>query len=68
MAAIAPLAMSQTKDDLLKHLNLPPETYALMAVCRSLPVPHTTGINSYFGNTLSSDACSGLYIYFWSAY
>jgi hypothetical protein len=64
MAAIAPLAMSQTKDDLLKHLNLPPETYALMAVRRSLPVPHTAGINSCFGNTLSLDACSGLYICF----
>jgi hypothetical protein len=64
IAPLAPLAMSQTKDDLLKHLNLPPETYALMAVRRSLPVPHTTGINSYFGNTLSLDACSGLYICF----
>jgi hypothetical protein len=64
MAAITPLAMSQTKDDLLKHLNLPPETYALMAVRCPLPVPHTTGINSYFGNTLSLDACSGPYICF----
>lgn len=35
MAAVAgpqPLAMSQTKDDLLKHLNMGPETYAMMAV------------------------------------
>ncbi|KAH7336690.1 hypothetical protein BKA65DRAFT_403017 [Rhexocercosporidium sp. MPI-PUGE-AT-0058] len=29
--ALAPLAMSQTKDDLLKHLKLPIETYMLMA-------------------------------------
>ena len=35
MAALAPIAMSQTKEDLLKHLNLPRETYALMAVCTS---------------------------------
>ncbi|KAH7397533.1 hypothetical protein BKA64DRAFT_554919, partial [Cadophora sp. MPI-SDFR-AT-0126] len=28
---LAPIAMSQTKEDLLKHLNLPVETYALMA-------------------------------------
>ncbi|KAH6673118.1 hypothetical protein B0J14DRAFT_461238, partial [Halenospora varia] len=28
---LPPLSMSQTKDDLLKHLNLPPETYTLMA-------------------------------------
>ncbi|CZS96188.1 hypothetical protein WAI453_009797 [Rhynchosporium graminicola] len=31
MAGIAAIAMSQTKEDLLKHLNLPPATYALMA-------------------------------------
>ncbi|KAL2070016.1 hypothetical protein VTL71DRAFT_14696 [Oculimacula yallundae] len=31
MAGLAPIAMSQTKDDLLRHLNLPPATYALMA-------------------------------------
>ncbi|KAH7346895.1 hypothetical protein BKA65DRAFT_382883, partial [Rhexocercosporidium sp. MPI-PUGE-AT-0058] len=31
MAGLAPIAMSQTKEDLLKHLNLPAETYALMA-------------------------------------
>ena len=29
---LAPIAMSQTKDDLLKHLNLQLATYALMAV------------------------------------
>lgn len=32
MSALAPLAMSQTKDELLKHLNMAPETYTLMAV------------------------------------
>jgi len=31
MATLTPLAMSSTKDDLLKHLQLPPGTYALMA-------------------------------------
>ncbi|KAH9217137.1 hypothetical protein DL95DRAFT_295787 [Leptodontidium sp. 2 PMI_412] len=31
MVGVAPIAMSQTKEDLLKHLNLPAETYALMA-------------------------------------
>jgi len=31
MSALAPLAMSQTKEDLLKHLNMGPETYAMMA-------------------------------------
>ncbi|KUJ15168.1 uncharacterized protein LY89DRAFT_105613 [Mollisia scopiformis] len=31
MASLAPLAMSSTKDELLNHLNLPPDTYALMA-------------------------------------
>ncbi|KAG4436568.1 hypothetical protein IFR05_007963 [Cadophora sp. M221] len=31
MVGLTPIAMSQTKEDLLKHLNLPPETYALMA-------------------------------------
>ncbi|KAH8819940.1 hypothetical protein F5884DRAFT_661813 [Xylogone sp. PMI_703] len=31
MSGIAPLAMSQTKDELVNHLNLHPETYALMA-------------------------------------
>lgn len=42
MVGVAPIAMSQTKEDLLKHLNLPAETYALMAVCfpsRSLSKP-----------------------------
>ena len=39
MAALPPLSMSQTKDDLLKHLNMGPETYALMAVsCASTPI------------------------------
>jgi hypothetical protein len=33
---LAPLAMSQKKDDLLKHLNMDPETYALMAVSCAL--------------------------------
>jgi len=28
---LAPLAMSQTKDDLLRHLSMAPETYTLMA-------------------------------------
>jgi len=36
MATLEPLAMSQTKDDLLKHLNMRPETYTLMAVRRAL--------------------------------
>ncbi|KAH8746658.1 hypothetical protein BGZ57DRAFT_185552 [Hyaloscypha finlandica] len=31
MAALAPLSMSQRKDDLLKHLNMDAETYSLMA-------------------------------------
>ncbi|KAF8856721.1 hypothetical protein BDZ45DRAFT_705581 [Acephala macrosclerotiorum] len=31
MTSLAALAMSSTKDELLKHLNLPSETYALMA-------------------------------------
>lgn len=31
-SGLAPLAMSQTKDELLKHLNMSPETYAEMAV------------------------------------
>lgn len=31
MTSVAPLSMSQTKDDLLKHLNMPLETYNLMA-------------------------------------
>ncbi|PMD34927.1 hypothetical protein L207DRAFT_437196 [Hyaloscypha variabilis F] len=31
MAALAPLSMSQTKDDLVKHLNMDAETYAQMA-------------------------------------
>ncbi|THV54602.1 hypothetical protein BGAL_0023g00110 [Botrytis galanthina] len=29
---LGPLAMSQTKDDLVKHLNISAETYTLMAV------------------------------------
>ncbi|KAM0160770.1 hypothetical protein ACHAPG_002834 [Botrytis cinerea] len=29
---LGPLAMSQTKDDLVKHLNISAETYSLMAV------------------------------------
>jgi hypothetical protein len=39
MAALPPLSMSQTKDDLLKHLNMDAETYSLMAVscAKSLP-------------------------------
>ena len=32
MAALPPLSMSQTKDDLLKHLNMDAETYSMMAV------------------------------------
>ncbi|EKD17742.1 uncharacterized protein L3040_008072 [Drepanopeziza brunnea f. sp. 'multigermtubi'] len=31
MCELTPLAMSQTKDELVKHLKLPPETYALMS-------------------------------------
>ncbi|TVY81614.1 hypothetical protein LSUE1_G005258, partial [Lachnellula suecica] len=31
MAGLAPLAMSQTKDDLLRHLSMAPETYTMMA-------------------------------------
>ncbi|TAQ84454.1 hypothetical protein B7494_g7221 [Chlorociboria aeruginascens] len=31
MSTLAPLAMSQKKEDLLRHLNMSPETYALMA-------------------------------------
>ncbi|KAF7910024.1 uncharacterized protein EAF01_003742 [Botrytis porri] len=34
---LRPLAMSKTKDDLLKHLNLDFETYALMANCKGKP-------------------------------
>lgn len=30
---LAPLPMSQTKDELVTYLNMVPETYALMAVC-----------------------------------
>jgi len=32
MSTVPPLTMSQTKDELLRHLNMSPETYALMAV------------------------------------
>jgi hypothetical protein len=32
MTNLSPLSMSQTKEELLKHLNLDPETYTLMAV------------------------------------
>lgn len=32
MAALPPLSMSQTKEDLVKHLGIPAETYILMAV------------------------------------
>lgn len=32
MAALPPLSMSQTKDDLLKHLNMDAQTYSMMAV------------------------------------
>lgn len=39
MTSVAPLSMSQTKDDLLKHLNMPLETYNLMAVSLLIPVP-----------------------------
>jgi hypothetical protein len=31
MSTVPPLTMSQTKDELLRHLNMSPETYALMA-------------------------------------
>ncbi len=41
MGDLTPLSMSQTKEDLLKHLDLPPATYALMAVSSipSIPQP-----------------------------
>jgi hypothetical protein len=35
--AFPALAMSSTKDELLKHLDLPTETYALMAVSNNFP-------------------------------
>lgn len=48
--SLGPLAMSQTKDDLVKHLNISAETYTLMAVSihfnqttpvdPTLPLPH----------------------------
>ncbi|KAG4438196.1 hypothetical protein IFR05_006320 [Cadophora sp. M221] len=39
--SLSPLAMAQTKDDLLRHLNLPIETYALMAVGVSILLNRT---------------------------
>lgn len=32
MAALEPLPMSQKKEDLIKHLNMGPDTYTKMAV------------------------------------
>ena len=37
MADLAPLPLSQTKEKLLKYLNLPLDTYALMDVCLASP-------------------------------
>jgi hypothetical protein len=36
MAVPQPLSMSQTKDELMKHLNMDPDTYTLMSVSEAL--------------------------------